>query len=258
MKYLVTFGVSLVVGLFALVLTPTATADHCATPRVTYRAPYVAPSYHVPTYVAPTYHAPVTYNHTPVVKKVVNYDYKKDDAYYLKFVAVVPLVELPTYSAVYTPPYAPVQAPPNRQSNEDLKKVLDAIKELGVRVRALEGRTTPAPTAPTTTPPVGSAAPATTPPTIPDVKLVNKNKCALCHERGSEASGGGFVLSEKDGTIVRMTSEQLAELDEQIYANKMPKLNAKAKAKGITSLNDLEYAAFRNEITRQRALNKKE
>lgn len=215
--------------------------------------------YSYPTYstsYAPTYSAPVTYSTpyvAPVVKKVVEH---KDEYHYLKFVAVVPLVELPTYSAVYTPPYAPLSAPGGTHkgggasgSDPVLKEILDLVKGYDARLKALEAKS-PGPLAPKTDTPAKE-------PSIPDVKQVNQQKCAMCHQRGNEANGGSFILSEKDGSIARLNNEQLGELDEQLSTNKMPKLNAKSKAAGITELNDQEYASWRQEISRQRALNKK-
>lgn len=239
----------------ALLVISSANAQTCGSYRVyrtqaAYSTPYVS------------YSTPVTYSTpyvAPVVKKVV--EYKKEDPYYLKFVAVVPLVELPTYSAYYTPPYSPVAPPPSvakGMSKEDLKEIVDLIKGLDNRMKALEGRTegkaTPlAPVDPKVDPKTEGKADSK----IPDVRLVNQQKCAICHQRGNESKGGRFILSEADGSIVRLNNEQLGELDEQLSTNAMPKINATSKAAKITPLTDEEYAAFRQEISRQRALNKK-
>lgn len=256
MKYIVGLILFTGVSWLGLVSPPDANAQSCGSYR-TYRASY--PTYSYPTYSAPvTYSAPYTSSYTapyvaPVVKKVVEH---KDDYYLLKFVAVAPLVELPTYSAVYVPPYSPLQHPNpasnQNQNKDDMKQVLELLKGYETRFKAIEDKLkgTVAPVTPT---PDGK----TSEPKIPDVKEVNSKKCAVCHQRGNEASGGKFVLSEADGSIVRLNNEQLGELDEQLSTNAMPKLNVKSKQAGITQLSDVEYAAWRQEISRQRALNKK-
>jgi hypothetical protein len=243
-------------GLCALSLVSPAKAQTCASYR-TYRAPSYSYSYSTPTYYAPSYSTPsystpyVAPYVAPVVKKVVEH---KDEAYYLKFIAVVPLVELPTYSAAYVPPYSPLQAP--KKDDEQLKQILELLKSYDARFKALEGKASLPPQATQQAPGVTQTPKDGEQPKIPDVRAVNALKCAMCHERGKEANGGGLVLSEKNGSLVRLNNEQLGELDEQLSTNKMPKLNAKSKAAGITELADVEYASFRQEISRQRALNK--
>lgn len=256
MKYLtLTVAGYLLTGL----LTVSPAKGDC-TNAVTYRshAGYVTNrvSYSYPTYSYPTVSYPA------VVKKVVTHDYKKDDYHFYKFVAVVPLVELPTYSSQYVPPYAHAQPNPNAQakSSDDVKQILDLLKDLSGRVKVLESRNTqPLNAAPNpaqgTQPQPNNSAQAQ--PSPLDVKIVNKQKCAACHERGNETLGGGLVLSEKDGSLVQLSNEKLGDLEEQITTNAMPKINKKAKDLGITALTDQEYAAWRQEISRQRAANKK-
>lgn len=236
-------------GVCVLTLVSPVKAQTCASYR-TYRTPYVSSAYssayYGSSYSAPVYSAPYV---APVVKKIVEH---KDEAVYLRFVAVVPLVELPTYSAAYVPPYNPLQTAQAKHNDDQFKQILEILKAYETRFKALEGKQgTPQPLGSTQTPKEADA------PKIPDVRAVNAQKCVMCHERGKEAGGGGFVLSEKDGSLVRLNNEQLGELDEQLSTNKMPKLNAKSKAAGVTELTDVEYASFRQEISRQRALNKK-
>jgi hypothetical protein len=268
MKYLMILTVLSGVCVLSFISPAKTQAQTCGSYRV-YRPSYSYSTYSYPTYSTPAYSAPVV-SHTPyvapyvapVVKKVVNY---KDDYHLLKFVAVVPLVELPTYSAVYTPPYNPLQVNQGNQGNqskqdsEQLKQIVELLKGYEARFKALEAKQ--AAVSPKETPKdYPKDTPKDTPrdePKIPDVRQVNTQKCALCHQRGNEAVGGKFILSEADGSIVRLNNEQLGELDEQLSTNQMPKLNVKSKQAGITQLSDVEYASWRQEISRQRALNKK-
>jgi hypothetical protein len=277
MKYLIWTALS---GLFLFGVTSATQAQTCGNYR-TYRSTsvyssgytygssyYQATPHSTPVVYSTPYVAPYVASYVPpMVKKVV--EYKKEDPYYLKFVAVVPLVELPTYSAYYTPPYNPVQPPPSQAqtrglSKEDFKEIVDLIKGLDSRMKALEGKAPLTPLAPAdskldskTDGKADGKTDAKVDTKIPDIRLVNQQKCAICHQRGNEAKGGRFILSEADGSIVRLNNEQLGELDEQLSTNAMPKINATSKAAKITPLTDEEYAAFRQEISRQRAINKK-
>lgn len=195
---------------------------------------------------------------------------------YQKFLAVIPLVEYPTYSAVYAPPVpvtsAPVQgvnpmpnpAAQTLQSNE-LKIALEAIKKIGEdmrsvstaltefdkRLRRLEERQPVQPL-----PPAKQAEPGPKPKEEPSaaLKALNARACAMCHERGKESNGGDFVLSEPNGSIVKLTGEQLTAMQRMLNPErpKMPKLTEAAKKAGITShLNEEETKLWYREIDRQ-------
>lgn len=208
------------------------------------------------TYVAPTYVAPVAVKKVEVVKEIV--------PVFLKYAAIIPVVEFPTYGAYYAPPYpvpAPGQYAPQGQPGQpaapgqgaqangqsaELRQILDLMRSFDERLRRLEEKS-------------GKAAPMTEPKkeeaSLPDVRKINASKCALCHQAGNEASGGKFILSDAQGQIARLNNEQLLSLSDHVYAGTMPKLNARARQAGITALSDAEAAAWMREITRQRKLN---
>lgn len=257
-------------------------------------------------------------SHTPtVVKKTV----VVVEPEIRKYVAVIPLVEFPTYSAVYVPPVVPVGVPvgvptgpiagvappvaapvappvapsppaPSAIAPGDVQRIMDALSTINrnfesfdTRIRRLEDKvngpatplptplptpnpkpvdpfnpTAPAPAASTPPPaPPGEAPPV--PPTMPKADGAallatpssNIGKCALCHARGNEASGKGFVLSDASG-IVRLSRAHLDSLAQHVEDDTMPKMTRKAREAGILPFTPAEKAEWRREIARQRAL----
>lgn len=141
-----------------------------------------------------------------VAKKVVQ------DVVFTRFVAVIPLADLPTYSAVYTPPVvAPVvpgpapgpvvpgpvpghgglQAPKAGQAPaaqpDALQTILAKLEAMEARINKLEGK--PLQASP------GPKEPKEGPKGPPGALGVMANKCAVCHEARTAADkGGSFVL----------------------------------------------------------------
>lgn len=263
------FVTVLVGGIAALTLIYSPARGQTCRTHPTYAQTYAQPvvvkdAYAPPVVVKESYAAPVVVKKDKVIEVVVP-----------RFVAVVPLVDLPSYSAAYVGPgvaVSPPQAAAQAAPAGELRQVLNEIRDLGVRIRRLEERgDRPAakqePRAePRQEPPEGSRQEpkdAKEKPSdpfagqgLPDVRDVNRAHCARCHERGKEQNGGDFVLSEKDGSIVRLGD--LVLLDLMIHCEKrtMPKLNKKAKEAGHKPMNDAEIASWLAEAARQRALNK--
>ncbi len=228
-----------------------------------YQAPYAAP---VIVKERP-YAAPVVVKEAPYVvtkEKVV-------EVVVPRFVAVIPLVDLPSYSAAYVGPGIAVGQPPQQQQAGELRQILDEVRSLGARIRRLEDRgdrpeAKPQPKAEPKAEPKeeSKAKPKPADPfegeaqtALPDVRAINKAKCAMCHERGKQAAGGDFVLSEPDGSIVKLTDLQLLDLMIHCEKKTMPKLTQKSRAAGVKPLTDPEIASWLAEAARQRAINKK-
>lgn len=220
----------------------------------TYRAPtYVAPTYVAPTkaYVAPTY----DYYEAPFV---------------LKLKAVVPLLELPTYSVgVYTPPpaapYGNVNPIPNpamqQQAQGELSQVLNGLKEVTTtlrdfdsRLRRLEEKSGYAPQQQKL--PAPKQQQQSKAPTGKQLSFaaVNQAFCAACHAKGNESNGGDFVMSDENGALVALTAEQVVAVQTQLLKGKMPLINERAKKHNITrKMTEEETLAILGEIDRQLA-----
>jgi mono/diheme cytochrome c family protein len=146
--------------------------------------------------------APVVIRRPVVVKKEVA-------PVFLKFVAVVPLAELPTYSALYVPPAPVAQTPPTpAPPAPDLRPLLEAFDRMNRRLDRIEKRIealekgpaapkNPAkpkdPFHPDGKEPTSAASPGA------DALKVARARCSSCHARGNEANGGDFVLLEAGG-----------------------------------------------------------
>lgn len=260
---------------------------------------YSAPSY---SYSYPSYN--YSYDYTPVVKKKVIHQ----DIVYTRYIAAIPLLDLPTYSAYYSAPptqaapsVAPSAAPQQAQAMApatnaapaggcgDMTRVLNLLERMESRIARLEGGPpqqqqqnyapqqplAQAPVQPQTQPP--TRQPQVQPQQQPhgrgprleepqpqvqqqvqkvDLRVVAKQKCALCHEQGNESKGGDFVLTLKDGNIVKMTDAQLADLQDHVIRQTMPKMTAAAKSAGITPLTTEESEAYLDEAKRQRTANR--
>lgn len=284
-----------VLMLIPVLLWPTVSYGQC------YNGSYssYAPSY---SYSYPTY----SYDYTPVVKKKVIHQ----DIVYTRYIAAIPLLDLPTYSAYYSAP--PVQATPSVQVPQaapatapaanaapapatggcgDMTRVLNLLERMESRIARLEGGPpqqpqTYAPQQPPAQAPV--QPPARQPQVQPqqqlqqpqqqphgrgprleepqpqaqqqaqkvDLRVVAKQKCALCHEQGNESKGGDFVLTLKSGELVAMTDAQLADLQTHVIKGTMPKMTAVAKSSGIMPLTVDEAEAWIEESRRQRGINR--
>lgn len=199
---------------------------------------YSTYSYSTPTmsYAAPAYVAPTAYE-APVVKKEVSY---------LRFLAVLPLVELPSYSAVYTPPPPPAQQQQNgttqrqaqaadpqaaaildqlRGLNEGLTRLDRKVGQIDARLERLE-RTPRGPIqqqapAPPPPPPPPPAEPGPQPDKEPAkaqqqtkaagpaaaFAAANKASCAACHQGKEVADAHG------GGFVFTELDGTLAKLD---------------------------------------------
>lgn len=224
MRTLIACALALFAGLACLCLVPPVRGE-C---RVVHRA----------VVSAPTYHAPV------VVKKDVAVI--KEVPVFTRFIAVIPLVDLPSYSAVYAPPVVvspaapPAIAPvPAGQAaaapGADMKAVLDLLKAMDARIQKLEaGPKKPAdPFAPAAAAPAQPAAQQAR----PDVLKVIVAKCASCHDAKAAADKGGGLTLTDAGALVRLTDRQARKTLTSVYAGKMP-----PRSSGIAPLSDEEVA----------------
>lgn len=252
------FALGVVLGLFLFDLTPPADASNCVGYSRTYSAPSYSQGY---AYTATkVYKAPTAY-------KEVAYE----EPVYYKFQAFVPLIQIPTYSAVYAPPVAPFSGVQQHSLNQDpakqqqaqgeLQQVLKGLTEVTTtlrnfddRLRRLEERS-------------GLQAPPPQPQALPKEQpkqqgqapkgnlsfaTVNAKACAMCHERGKESFGGDFILSETSGAMVKLTDAQAGAMSRVLLKGKMPKLNARAKEHGITGpLTAEEAQAILSEVDAQ-------
>lgn len=227
---------------------------------------YSAPAYSYQSYAAPSYGYAA-----PAVTKTY-----KEETKYLKFLAVLPLVELPSYSAVYSPPQQlqspQAQAAPRAASSQmdqilsQQQAVLTKLDQLDKNVQALSSRVEGLERSGR----FGGAQPQANLKTAPDAEpipkqpskegkltaaLVNKQACAVCHERGNEQHGGDFVMSEPDGKFTRWSDKQLMAMERLLLSDKMPKINKRSQEAGITgALNKEAKEALLAERDRQVAL----
>ncbi len=213
-------------------------------------------SYAAPTYQAPAYVAPVKPSY---------------EAY--RFLLAFPVVELPSYGAVYqpavaaavVPPASALQSPRSAAFEEtvirELKSLGKGLQELGDRVERIErtGRSVPqqpAPQQPQAQPQQQPKQQQPEPIGPPDVEkdfgVVNAASCAMCHQRGNEKNGGGFVFSEADGAPVLLTAEQREEVQRQLVSGTMPLVNtAKAQQLGVKALSKEGRDVLFRELDRQ-------
>lgn len=224
MRTLIACALALFADLACLCLVPPARGE-C---RVVHRA----------VVSAPVYHAPVAVKKDVIVAKEV--------PLFTRFVALIPLVDLPSYSAVYAPPVVvnpavppaitPVPAGQPGQTG-DMKVILDLLKAMDARLQKLEaGPRKPAdPFAPAA---AQSAQPAAQPVQAPDVLKVIVAKCASCHDAKAAADKGGGLTLTDAGALVRLTDRQARKTLTSVYAGKMP-----PKSSGIAPLSDEEVAA---------------
>lgn len=194
-----------------------------------------------------------------------------------RYVAVVPLLEVPTYSAVYVPPVVPVnpgvaagvgvaaQAPPAAAglAPGDVQKIMGALTTLNNNMRgfndrlsALEARVGAGPAPPAAAPRAAATPPreAVTPPPPPPMPRVEaaapasgpggvlslvQGKCASCHEaRVSAEKGGGLTLTEGN-VLARLTDRQVNKVIGSAYKGTMP-----PKSSGVAPLTDEEVSAL--------------
>lgn len=209
--------VLLALGLALGVALVPAHAGGCATSYSTF----------TPTYFSSYSHAyPYAYS-TPV--KVV----KKEVAVP---VAVYP-VFVPAYTASYVPPAAtpaPAAAAPAAQN--DTRAILDALKAIDGRLRALEAPGLPPPAMRPAAPQEGYAPRAPAPAHAPGAgkaPAVFGAKCARCHTRGGEK--GGFVLVEPDGRASALDARQALATVRSVYSGRMP-----PRSSGVPALTDQE------------------
>ncbi len=223
-KIVIVAAILMAAGLAALTCVPTVKGD-CAS-----------------AYVAPR----------KVVKRVV---VKKVVPVFTKYVAVFPVLEFPTYSAVYVQPPALVQdvrgrpgprpgpAPgPAPGLSPDTRAILDALRSLDARITKLEGGVVPKPPVAPPTTPLDPFNPGKQPQKAPPAKnalgLITA-KCAACHDaKVSAKKGGGFDLV-KDGALVKLNDRGARRVIALSYAGKMP-----PKDSGIAALTDEEVGAI--------------
>ncbi len=212
--------------LLLLSLTALVSADGCYRGSRSYSYSYPTYSYSAPTYSAP-YVAPYVAPAKPVEYQIYRY------------LLAFPLVELPSYGAVYQPPVAPTlpqqQSPkgsaqglPPTAFEEAVLKKLDelgkGLREVSERVDRIERTRTPQ-----QLPPPKQELPKQPPEQgpAPDVEKaffkVNQESCIMCHARSvADVKGGKFVFTEDDGTPVQLSAEQREEVQRQLIAETMP------------------------------------
>lgn len=149
-----------------------------------------------------------------------------------------PVVAVPAYAAVYTPPAVP--APEPAKANE-LAQILTAVQgvrskiddvgrrvnDLDARLRAVEGKAaSPQPSGPAAKPtdrpdpfaPKSGALSAPRPAAID----VFQARCAVCHEsKVSADKGGGFTLLE-GAALAKLDDRQARKVLSQSYSGRMP------------------------------------
>jgi hypothetical protein len=276
-----------VLSLVCTVLMSNLAFGQCAS---TYRArtysSYSTYNYVTPTYVAPTYVAPYV---APVVKKEVVVE-KVVVPVFNKYVAVIPIVEFPTYGAFYSAPYNPYAYPPNpaggfaggtqpnpgvpnpgvraaappapTAQSDDIRQILDLMKGLDSRIRRLEDGSAPRGVpkeAPKELPKKEEDGPAS----APGVREIILKKCAGCHSKsnadkyGAEKDKKGIVLCDEEGNLLNLSVELISSSQDHVYANTMPKVNARSKELKITPLTDTEAGVIMAELSRLRKLKSK-
>lgn len=221
----------LLAGGWIVALAHAASGQSCySTPTYSYRSySYGTPSY---SYAAP-YVAP---------KK----EYKAEP-YYLRFLAVIPLVDYPSYSAVYAPAPATVAAqaapapqtpaPAAAQPNGDLAKIMAAlgtinksVELIDARLNRLEGGGNGGNGAPA--PRQGQRAPEQPPGPQQTAQQIVAAKCVVCHDHKQAGDwGGGFTLVDEAGKIERISDKAVRKLIKHCMAATMP---PKEAPKGFT------------------------
>lgn len=202
-----------------------------------------------------SYSAPSYSTYAPA-KVVVKKDVYAEPAYF-RYLLALPLVEVPTYGAAYAPPppaLAQPQALPQSQGQPSqmqqilsqqgqiltsLDKLAKSVDALNARVEKIERTRQPQPQA--------QPKQQQAPPQVNGLKaaqLVNQQKCAACHQKGNEAHGGDFVLSDEKGNFLKLTDKQLVSMQRQLTRGTMPKLNKRASEHQITALRKEEADAL--------------
>lgn len=179
-------------------------------------------------YYSGSAHYPAGHYNAGYYKNVVTYDHSThiaDYVQYRRYVAVVPLVELPSYGSYYTPPSTgtpqPAPSKPDMPAPSDAmkKEILDAIKgvasqvttmstridDIDKRVKALESGAKPPDTKPTDPFKTDKA---------PTAVQMMFNRCASCHDSTVATKMGGeftMFVSERDADG-NITKSQLAKL----------------------------------------------
>lgn len=255
--------------LFSLVIAPLLASPILGQCGTAYRSRVV--SYSSYSYATPTYS---TYVAPAVVKKEVAVVEKVVTPVFLRYVAVIPFVEVPSYGAQYAPQQYPAlpqyngqpqqqQAPnPAAQSNgqsSELRQVLNAVQGItdtlraqDARIRDIEEYLKRTPIAPKAIPKEKAPEPKREESSLPDVRQIAAKKCAACHAEGNEAGGGKFVLLDKAGNLLTLKTDNLLSMSEHVYAGTMPPKTSKAKAVGVEPLTDQEAGAFMAWIASQR------
>ena len=239
-----------ILGVFcaSAVATAPVGAQHCASAGASYQRSYST------TYSA--YKAPVSYAKSYAQSYATVVDYQ-EQPYVLKLKAVVPLLELPTYSVgVYTPPpQAPCNVNPipgqshnpaqQQQSQGELQQILKGLTEVTTtlrdfdsRIRRLEERSGGVPLPqpqlqPKQMPRDEGKGQAKQNGSKVSFATTNANFCAACHEKGKEDRGGDFVFTV-DGKMPKFTNDQIVSIQKHVGRGTMPKLNETAKKHGIT------------------------
>lgn len=237
-----------ILGVFcaSAVATAPVRAQHCASAGASYQRSY---STTYSAYKAPTKSYAVPYAATNYATVTDYYE----QPYVLKLKAVIPLLELPTYSVgVYSPPpQAPYVNPIPGQQNpaqqqqtqgelaqilNGLKDVTTTLKDFDSRIRRLEERSggapLPQPQLQQPQPQKGQAQPKQNGSKV-SFATTNANFCAACHEKGKEDRGGDFVFTV-DGKMPKFTNDQIVSIQKHVGRGTMPKLNETAKKHGIT------------------------
>lgn len=205
----------------------------------------VAPAQHCPPpsriiSIRPLPHA---VHHAPVVVKKDVVVVKEVVPVVQRFVAVVPLVDFPSYSAVYTPavpapvvPVAPQPAQPVAQPDQ-MKAVLDALKAIDARLQKLEaGRSQVKPKDPFN-PQAQRQDDRAAPPAA---LAVVQNKCAACHSaKDAGDKGAGLALLAEDGKLAALADKAARKVVGRSYAGTMPPKDSK-----VAALTDEEVAAL--------------
>lgn len=190
--------------------------------------------------------------------------------------AYVPLaVAYPVYSTGYAPPTnapgpqpAAAAAPAAPKTDAVMLEMLAELKKMNGRIDTLENNArylAPPPGgnpanyfapsgvgngygAPQQPPPPAQPAPGGIRPTTPGPAAqagghakggVFTAKCAACHQRGNESKGGGFVLTEKDGSLLKLSYRSQAKMRQHVYNSTMPPRDNEYK---IPPLTDQEAA----------------
>jgi hypothetical protein len=241
-----------------LALAGQAGAQSCSSYSRSYRSYSYAPSY--------SYHSPAKVYKAPVYKEKV----VKVEAVYTNFLLAFPVVALPSYGAAYQEPApapAPGLAPPGGAQNpaqgrppdafqsqvlDQLKSLNTGLNALNQRVDKLERTRGPVPQRQPEAPPKEEA------PREDDVRVDQAFHQRGKDERGRdipETHGGGFVFTEANGRLARLTAELREEVQRQLQKGKMPMLNTKrAKDAGVKPLTKEGADAIFAAIDRQIAL----